>query len=105
MKMTFRSDDGVPVHTCDSGRPEKKVVEDIPKPYEFSEFRKGDVVLYRDYGGFWKIGVFVEMRYGYDKYVTTTDGVDECGYRECIPYNVKTMHLLGTTEDYKEEQL
>lgn len=82
---------------------EKKVVEDIPKPYEFSEFRKGDVVLYRDYGGFWKIGVFVEMRYGYDKYVTTTDGVDECGYRECIPYNEKTMHLLGTTEDYKEE--
>ena len=82
---------------------EKKVVEDIPKPYEFSEFRKGDVVLYRDYGGFWKIGVFVEMRYGYDKYVTTTDGVDECGYRECIPYNERTMHLLGTTEDYKEE--
>lgn len=82
---------------------EKKVVEDIPKPYEFSEFRKGDAVLYRDYGGFWKIGVFVEMRYGYDKYVTTTDGVDECGYRECIPYNERTMHLLGTTEDYKEE--
>lgn len=82
---------------------EKKVVEDIPKPYEFSEFRKGDVVLYRDYGGFWKIGVFVEMRYGYDKYVTTTDGVDECGYRECIPYNKKTMHLLGTSEDYKED--
>ena len=81
---------------------EKKVVEDIPKPYEFSEFRKGDAVLYRDYGGFWKIGVFVEMRYGYDKYVTTTDGVDECGYRECIPYNERTMHLLGTTEDYKE---
>ena len=82
---------------------EKKVVEDIPKPYEFSEFRKGDVVLYRDYGGFWKIGVFVEMRYGYDKYVTTTDGVDECGYRECIPYNERTMHLLGRFEDYKEE--
>ena len=82
---------------------EKKVVEDIPKPYEFSEFRKGDAVLYRDYGGFWKIGVFVEMRYGYDKYVTTTDGVDECGYRECILYNERTMHLLGTTEDYKEE--
>ena len=82
---------------------EKKVVEDIPKPYEFSEFRKGDVVLYRDYGGFWKIGVFVEMRYVYDKYVTTTDGVDECGYRECIPYNERTMHLLGRFEDYKEE--
>lgn len=80
---------------------EKKVVEDIPKPHEF---RKGDVVLYRDYGGFWKIGVFVEMRYGYDKYVTTTDGVDECGYRECIPYNERTMHLLGRFEDYKEDE-
>ena len=24
---------------------------------------------------------------------------------EIIPYNERTMHLLGTTEDYKEDQL
>ncbi len=24
--------------------------------------------------------------------------------KQCIPYNERTMHLLGTTEDYKEEQ-
>lgn len=23
----------------------------------------------------------------------------------CLPYNERTMHLLGTTEDYREEQL
>lgn len=68
------------------------------------KFKKGDVVLVRDYGGFWKIGVFVRMRdEGYCRYVTTTDGVDDCGYRECIPYNEQTMNMLGTTQDYKEE--
>lgn len=69
------------------------------------EFKKGDVVLVRDYGGFWKIKAFVKMRdEGYCKYVATTDGVDDCSYRECIPYNEKTMNLLGTTKDYKEER-
>lgn len=66
-------------------------------------FKKGDVVLVRDYGGFWKIMAFVKMRNGYFRYVATTDGIDDCGYSECIPYNEKTMHMLGTTEDYKEE--
>lgn len=81
---------------------EKKVVEDIPKPHEF---KKGEPVLVRDYGGFWKIGVFTKMQDSHCKYMATTDGVDECGYRQCIPYNERTMHLLGTYEDYKEEQL
>lgn len=68
------------------------------------EFKKGDAVLVRDYGGFWKIKAFVRMRgEGYCRYVATTDGVDGCGYRECIPYNERTMNLLGTTKDYKEE--
>lgn len=67
------------------------------------EFKKGDAVLVRDYGGFWKIKAFVRMRNEeYGKYVATTDGVDGCGYRECIPYNERTMNLLGTTKDYRE---
>lgn len=78
---------------------EKKVVEDIPKPYEF---KKGEPVLVRDNGGDWKIKAFTKMQDGYCKYGATTDGLDECGYRQCIPYNGRTMHLLGTTEDYKE---
>lgn len=67
------------------------------------QFKRGDAVLVRDYGGFWKIGAFIKMREGYNRYVATTDGVNDCSYRECIPYNEQTMHLLGTTEDYKEE--
>lgn len=80
---------------------EKKVVEGIPKHYEF---KKGDAVLVRDYGGFWEIRAFVRMR---DEaggwYTATSDGVDDCSFRECISYNERTMHLLGTAEDYKEE--
>lgn len=79
---------------------EKKVVEDIPKPYEF---KKGEPVLVRDNGCVWKIGVFTKMRADYFQYGAMTNGLDECDYHFCIPYNEKTMHLLGTTEDYKEE--
>ena len=79
---------------------EKKVVEDIPKPYEF---KKGEPVLVRDNGFVWKIGVFTQMRADYFQYGAMSNGLDECGYRFCIPYNERTMHLLGTTEDYKEE--
>lgn len=66
------------------------------------EFKKGDVVLVRDFGGFWSIGVFVERTESYAKYRTTTNGVDVCGYRECLPYNEETRHLLGTTDNYEE---
>ena len=79
---------------------EKKVVEDIPKPYEF---KKGEPVLVRDNGCVWKIGVFTKMRADYFQYGAMTNGLDECGYHFCLPYNERTMHLLGTTEDYKEE--
>lgn len=78
----------------------EKEVRDIQKS---CYFRKGEPVLVRDYGGDWKIKAFTKMQDGYCKYGATTDGLDECGYRQCIPYNERTMHLLGTTEDYKEE--
>lgn len=79
---------------------EKKVVEDIPKPYEF---KKGEPVLVRDNGCVWKIGVFTEMRSDYFQHGAMTNGLDECGYHYCLPYNERTMHLLGTAADYKEE--
>ena len=81
---------------------EKKVVEDIPKPYEF---KKGEPVLVRDYDdNIWKLAVF-RLRSGNTSYpyeVRNERGNYYC-YRKCIPYNERTMHLLGTTEDYKEE--
>lgn len=82
---------------------EKKIVEDIPKPYEF---KKGEPVLVKDEGGKWHIGVFIQKENSFYGYRTRpSDGIGEIGYRYCLPYNERTMHLLGTSEDYKEEQL
>ena len=81
---------------------ERKAAENIQKS-PVPEFRKGEPVLVRDTD----IDIWVIAAY-YDR---TKDGVRaESGrtpmnWKQCIPYNEKTMHLLGTTEDYKEEQL
>ena len=76
---------------------EKKVVEDIPKPHEF---RKGEPVLARDYDNeLWALYAYHEQ--AGNKYIVKT-----CFHTvlqsQCIPYNERTMHLLGTAEDYKE---
>lgn len=79
---------------------EEKAVEDIPKPYEF---RKGEPVLVRvGKTTKWHFKVFVrvtERKYPY----VATNGQQETEWGQCLPYNEKTMHLLGTSEDYKEE--
>ena len=76
-------------------------MEDIPKPYEF---KKGEPVLVKDEGGKWRIGVFIQRENSFYGYRTRpADGIGEIGYRYCLPYNEKTMHLLGTSEDYKED--
>jgi len=78
---------------------EKKVVEDIPEPYEF---KAGEPVLVRNGENTWRIAVFSGKRDTVGDFkVIYGNG---CGYYDyCIPYNEKTMHLLGTTENYKEE--
>lgn len=77
---------------------EKKVVEDIPKSHEF---KKGEPVLVRNsFSGKWKIMVFLASVN--NEFVV--QGVDiPSNWNYCIPYNERTMHLLGTTEDYREE--
>lgn len=79
---------------------EKKVVEDIPKPYEF---KKGEPVLVRDskYNK-WRIAAYISR--DITGSVLADTGKSTVHWKQCIPYNKKTMHLLGTTEDYKEEQ-
>ena len=78
---------------------EKKVVEDIPKSYEF---RKGEPVLVRN-GSFetWCIAAYCKPEGTTNRVFV---GEAEAFFVEVIPYNERTMHLLGTTEDYKEEQ-
>ena len=78
---------------------EKKVVEDIPKPYEV---KKGEPVLVRDNDeNIWILSSFIQFIPTSCFHVT--NGVRPSHWKQCIPYNEKTMHLLGTTEDYKEE--
>ena len=79
---------------------EKKVVEDIPKP---SEFKKGEPVLVRnDNSKAWVIRSFLTSNPDLPIY-EAMDGILMEYWKQCVPYNEKTMHLLGTTEDYKEE--
>lgn len=88
---------------------EKKVVEDIEpekndKPASEHTFKKFDPVLVRDSDGEpWRLGVFDSMRYK-DNSVYKYTLMGCIPYAQCIPLNEKTEHLLGTTEDYKEEQ-
>ena len=68
-------------------------------------FREGEPVLVRDnQENAWALLAFVntceDTKYHYE----ATDGFSKSVWRSCIPYNEKTMHLLGTTNDYKEEQ-
>ena len=79
---------------------EKKVVEDIPKPYVF---RKGEPVLVRDNGDRWIIAVFNKITDDPDCQYMAFNGEYAVEYENCIPYNERTMHLLGTAEGYKEE--
>ena len=81
---------------------EKKVVEDIPKPYEF---KKGEPVLVRrDVDENWRVRVYLCANADNTYRHKVTSGNISENYQMCIPYNERTMHLLGTTEDYKEEQ-
>ena len=79
---------------------EKKCLEDIPKPHEFKKF---DPVLVRNGGSHdWKLRAF-EGKSG-DPEQPYVAIFDSCcyKYRDCIPYNEETKHLLGTTDDYEE---
>lgn len=77
---------------------EKKVMEDIPKPYEF---RKGEPVLVRNFHNQkWRISTFLDIMTNGAYMTRDCSAAVYCGI--CIPYNERTMHLLGTSEDYKE---
>lgn len=64
-------------------------------------FRKGDKVLVRDTDeDAWIFETF-------DSYEGGNEYPYDCNkdvYKQCIPYNEKTWKLLGTTDEYKEEE-
>lgn len=83
---------------------EKKVVEDIPEETKTAkhEFKKFDPVLVRNSPlERWKPGVFYYMQsLSYFPFVMA-DGTE---WSLCLPLNEKTVHLLGTNDDYEEEE-
>lgn len=74
---------------------EKKVVVNLPKKCKFKTF---DKVLCRDWdGGKWGIDFFSHYDESSDYPFVCIKGV----YRQCIPYNDMTKHLLCTTGEWK----
>lgn len=63
-------------------------------------FKEGDKVLVKDTGTFWRFDKFRLYNEGeYYPYVCFS-----AVYRQCIPLNEHTWKLLGTTDEYKEEE-
>ena len=63
-------------------------------------FKEGDKVLVRDSDTSWKFDIF-------QNYEENACYSYEClgsEYEQCIPLNEHTWKLLGTTDEYKEEE-
>lgn len=73
---------------------EKKQIVDLPKQHEFNPF---DCVITRvDDDAVWTANIFSHMD-SHGEYVTIGC---ESGYTYCLPYNDKTAHLIGTTDEW-----
>ena len=74
--------------------PDTKQIEDLPKKCEFKVFGK---VLVRDkYNDEWMAGFFSHYIESSKDFVCTSGS-----WKQCIPYNEETAHLLGTTDEWK----
>lgn len=72
---------------------DKKAIVDLKPKVELKPF---DKVLVRDFGSqAWQVSLFSYK--DSDSYYCCNG----CGWNQCIPYNEKTAHLLGTTGEWK----
>lgn len=72
---------------------DKKAIVDLKPKVELKPF---DKVLIRDFGSqAWQVSLFSYK--DSDSYYCCNG----CGWNQCIPYNEKTAHLLGTTGEWK----
>lgn len=66
-------------------------------------FREGDKVLVRDYDSSeWRFAIFAS--YNKDSKEPYKMKSSLLSYRQCLPLNEHTWRLLGTTDEYKEEE-
>lgn len=66
-------------------------------------FKEGDKVLVRDYDSSeWRFAIFAS--YNKDSKEPYKMKSSLLSYRQCLPLNEHTWRLLGTTDEYKEEE-
>ena len=76
---------------------EKKQIVDLPKEEKKYEFNPMDWCLMRVYYSAWNLCQYAYYRKDIDMFVSVGGNT----WKECIPYNEETKHLLGTTDDWK----
>lgn len=75
---------------------DKKAIVDLKPKVELKPF---DKVLVRDFGSqAWQVSLF---GYKDSDFYYCCNG---CGWNQCIPYNEKTAHLLGTTDNWEGDE-
>lgn len=71
----------------------------VPNKFDITTLKPFDKVLVRqDVYGKWGINFFCFNNYDEGYYYTTGNWI----YKQCIPYNDDTKHLIGTTDDCDE---
>lgn len=106
-------DDGAPITgltTADSlTKYDKLILTDYEQELlaeqekEKCPFREGDKVLVRDYDSSeWRFAIFAS--YNKDSKEPYKMKSSLLSYRQCLPLNEHTWRLLGTTDEYKEEE-
>lgn len=84
--------------------PQSRGVVALPEVH-IREFRVGDPVLVRDGAQYtWKLRAFVGTLEDAEHPYRVTDGCFESKWRWCLPYDDSTRHLLGTSDNYEEEE-
>ena len=76
---------------------EKKQIVDLPKEEKKCEFKPMDWCLMKVCHSRWNLCQYAYYREDTDMFVA----IGGKAWKECIPYNEETKHLLGTTDDWE----
>ena len=74
-----------------------EILKDKPKEGKKCEFKPMDWCLMRMYYSRWNLCQYAYYREDADMFVA----IGGKAWKECIPYNEETKHLLGTTDDWE----
>lgn len=84
---------------------EKELIhaQELEEKQKECPFKEGDKILVRDYDSSeWRFAIFASYNKDSEEpYMTKTSSLS---YRQCLPLNEHTWKLLGTTDEYKEEE-